>query len=163
MSRVPAQLMTALAARLPGYLVPRLVREHAGAPAKTAVAGAASPDTGAAWDTLHSYRAVSSVRISYLGGSTVAFERHDGGSTDRTQCHARPGRGAQQPAAPCRHGRALHLDPGAAGHCRCARAAQSGAADLLSARRAAHCADIAGMRDQMASMVPLIVVREQRR
>lgn len=46
--------MTALAARLPGYLLPRLVREHAGAPAKTAVAGAASPDTGAAWDTAHS-------------------------------------------------------------------------------------------------------------
>ncbi|MGA8708906.1 MAG: EF-P beta-lysylation protein EpmB [Steroidobacteraceae bacterium] len=40
-------LVAQLAARLPGYLVPRLVRETAGAPAKTVVASAA-------WDTLHS-------------------------------------------------------------------------------------------------------------
>lgn len=40
-------LMTQLAARLPGYLVPRLVREQAGAPAKTPIASAS-------WDVLHS-------------------------------------------------------------------------------------------------------------
>ena len=40
-------LMAALAARLPGYLLPRLVRESPGAPAKTVLASAA-------WDTLHS-------------------------------------------------------------------------------------------------------------
>ncbi len=44
-------LMTALAARLPGYLLPRLVRESAGAPAKTVLASAH-------WDTLHSPRQV---------------------------------------------------------------------------------------------------------
>jgi EF-P beta-lysylation protein EpmB len=40
-------LMARLATRLPGYLVPRLVREQAGAPAKTVIAGAP-------WDALHS-------------------------------------------------------------------------------------------------------------
>jgi EF-P beta-lysylation protein EpmB len=40
-------LMDALAARLPGYLLPRLVRERAGAPSKTVV-------SSAAWDTVHS-------------------------------------------------------------------------------------------------------------
>jgi EF-P beta-lysylation protein EpmB len=44
-------LMAGLAARLPGYLVPRLVRESAGAPAKTVLASAQ-------WDTLHSPRQV---------------------------------------------------------------------------------------------------------
>jgi EF-P beta-lysylation protein EpmB len=44
-------LMAALAARLPGYLLPRLVRETAGAPAKTVLASAH-------WDTLHSPRQV---------------------------------------------------------------------------------------------------------
>jgi len=39
-------MMAQLAGRLPGYLVPRLVREQAGAPAKTVVASAP-------WDTLH--------------------------------------------------------------------------------------------------------------
>jgi EF-P beta-lysylation protein EpmB len=39
-------LMARLATRLPGYLVPRLVRESAGAPAKTVLAPAA-------WDALH--------------------------------------------------------------------------------------------------------------
>jgi L-lysine 2,3-aminomutase len=45
------ELMAALSARLPGYLVPRLVRESAGAPAKTLLASAQ-------WDTLHSPRRV---------------------------------------------------------------------------------------------------------
>jgi EF-P beta-lysylation protein EpmB len=40
-------IMAHLASRLPGFLVPRLVRESAGAPAKTIVASAP-------WDTLHS-------------------------------------------------------------------------------------------------------------
>jgi EF-P beta-lysylation protein EpmB len=40
-------LMAALAARLPGYLLPRLVRESPGEPAKTLLASAP-------WDTLHS-------------------------------------------------------------------------------------------------------------
>lgn len=40
-------LMAGLAARLPGYLVPRLARESAGAPAKTVLASAH-------WDALHS-------------------------------------------------------------------------------------------------------------
>ncbi|HEY2418877.1 MAG TPA: EF-P beta-lysylation protein EpmB [Steroidobacteraceae bacterium] len=40
-------LMAALATRLPGYLLPRLVRESAGAPAKTVLASDH-------WDTLHS-------------------------------------------------------------------------------------------------------------
>jgi L-lysine 2,3-aminomutase len=40
-------LAAQLASRLPGYLVPRLVRESAGAPAKTILAAAQ-------WDTLHS-------------------------------------------------------------------------------------------------------------
>ena len=40
-------LMARLASRLPGYLLPRLVRESAGAPAKTIVASAP-------WDALHS-------------------------------------------------------------------------------------------------------------
>jgi len=44
-------LMAGLAARLPGYLVPRLVRESAGAPSKTVLASAP-------WDTLHSPRSV---------------------------------------------------------------------------------------------------------
>jgi EF-P beta-lysylation protein EpmB len=44
-------LMTGVGARLPGYLVPRLVRESAGAPAKTLLASAQ-------WDTLHSPRSV---------------------------------------------------------------------------------------------------------
>jgi EF-P beta-lysylation protein EpmB len=39
-------LLAQLAARLPGYLVPRLARESAGAPAKTVIASAA-------WDALH--------------------------------------------------------------------------------------------------------------
>jgi L-lysine 2,3-aminomutase len=45
------ELMAALSARLPGYLVPRLVRESAGASAKTLLASAQ-------WDTLHSPRQV---------------------------------------------------------------------------------------------------------
>jgi EF-P beta-lysylation protein EpmB len=45
------ELMAALAARLPGYLLPRLAREQAGAPAKTLVASAA-------WDIAHSPRRV---------------------------------------------------------------------------------------------------------
>jgi L-lysine 2,3-aminomutase len=44
-------LMDALAARLPGYLLPRLVRERAGAPSKTVV-------SSGAWDTDHSPRRV---------------------------------------------------------------------------------------------------------
>ena len=40
-------LLAALAARLPGYLVPRLVREEPGAPSKTLIAPAA-------WEVLHS-------------------------------------------------------------------------------------------------------------
>jgi EF-P beta-lysylation protein EpmB len=44
-------LMAALAARLPGYLVPRLAREVPGADAKTVLADAASI---AAWDAFHS-------------------------------------------------------------------------------------------------------------
>jgi EF-P beta-lysylation protein EpmB len=45
-------LVSGLAARLPGYLVPRLVRESAGAPAKTLLASAQ-------WDTLHSPQQVN--------------------------------------------------------------------------------------------------------
>jgi EF-P beta-lysylation protein EpmB len=45
------ELMAGLAARLPGYLVPRLAREVPGAAAKTVLAPAASI---AAWDALHS-------------------------------------------------------------------------------------------------------------
>jgi EF-P beta-lysylation protein EpmB len=44
-------LMAGLAARLPGYLLPRLARESAGAPAKTVLASAQ-------WDALHSPRQV---------------------------------------------------------------------------------------------------------
>ena len=71
------------------------------------------------------------------------------------------GRGAQQPAAPCRHGCALHLDLRAAGHPRRARAAQSRTADLLPARGRRASRELAAMRDQMAGTVPLIAVREQ--
>ncbi len=46
-----SELMAALAARLPGYLLPRLVREQAGAAAKT-------PVPSAAWDTVHSPHSV---------------------------------------------------------------------------------------------------------
>jgi L-lysine 2,3-aminomutase len=51
------ELMAALAARLPGYLLPRLARELPGAAAKTVLAASASTDTDTstiAWDRLHS-------------------------------------------------------------------------------------------------------------